>query len=126
MCEKEFKPLAYSWLIGKVKNNADYDIKVEESWNGLFNKIGNNIPFYGASFPVYFNGKEINAEIFGNILFGYISNAGGFSCDTIVWGGSVYSMIKTGEADNESDSTAIENGYTMYETVKGDYEYLHT
>lgn len=68
---------------------------------------------------------EINAEDFGNILYGFAGNAGGYSCSELKFGGSLYSKIKSGECDNGTDSLNIQKGYDMYDDVKKDYYYIH-
>lgn len=66
-------------MVAQVKDKAKYDTKAKEPWNKLFEIINlDSLPFFQASFPFVFKNEEINAEIFGNILFGYIGNAGGF------------------------------------------------
>lgn len=109
-----------------MKNQAKYDIKVKEFWNKLFEIINlDSIPFFHASFPFVFKNEEINAEIFGNILFGYIGNAGGSKEYELVSGGSIYSLITDKRLDNQEDSDSIRKGYNLYEGVKHDYSYLH-
>ena len=116
----------YLWMVSQVKNKAKYDIKVKESWNKLFEIINlDSISFFHASFPFVFKNEEINAEIFGNILFGYIGNAGGFKEYELVSGGSIYSLITDKRLDNQEDSDSIRKGYNLYEGVKHDYSYLH-
>lgn len=67
----------YTWLIEQVKNDALYNIKLEEHWNDMCENTYTDMPFYHSALPFVFNGEEINAEIFGNILYGYIGNADG-------------------------------------------------
>lgn len=108
-----------------VKNKAKYDIKCKKPWVNLSNTINAGVPYYHSAFPFVFRGEEINAEMFGNILFGYICNAGGFSSSIITGGGSLYSKLTEGKFDNPEDTACIIKGYNMYEDVKRDYDYLH-
>ncbi len=115
----------FSWMISKVKNNAKYDIKVRDRWNDLFSITENDIYFYGSQFEFSFDGNVINAEKFGNILFGAITNAGGFNLDTVKAGGSLYSLLKGHELDSKKDSDSIEYGYQYFNQYKGQYSYIH-
>lgn len=113
------------WLIRQVSNGHRYDIKVEASWCDFFNDLNLDVPYYHSAFPFVFNGTEINAEQFGNILYGYVGNAGGYSCSELVGGGSLYSWLTTGEPDNPEDTNNVEIGHQLYEKYKRDYSYLH-
>ncbi len=115
----------YIWMINQVKNNAKYDVKRKKPWNDLADSINANMPYFHSAFPFIFRGEEINAEMFGNILFGYICNAGGFSSSVITGGGSLYSKFTEGEFDNPEDKSCIIKGFNMYDDVKKDYDYLH-
>lgn len=72
-----------------------------------------------------FMNEEINAEIFGNILYGYLGNAGGFGEFELKAGGDIYSQLTEHHGDNEEDSNSISKGYQLYENVKRDYSYIH-
>lgn len=115
----------YVWVISQVANGKRYDIKVRDSWNNFFADINANVQFYHSAFPFVFKEDEINAEDFGNILYGFAGNAGGYSCSELKFGGSLYSKIKSGECDNGTDSLNIQKGYDMYDDVKKDYYYIH-
>ncbi len=115
----------YIFLINRVANGEKYDVKVKDSWYNLAELVNAQVPYYNNSFPFVFDGQEINAEIFGNILYGYICHAGGFSYSEIKFGGSVYSKITTGEYDNDEDTESIKLGYDMYDDVIRDYDYIH-
>lgn len=84
-----------------------------------------NVYYYGSQFCFKFHGEKINAEEFGNILFGAIANAGGFSKTELKIGGSIYSFITTGEFDDGTDSENIEKGFELYNNYKTTYSYLH-
>lgn len=116
----------YSWLIKKVKNEGLYNIKLEKHWNQMCKNTNTDMPFYHSALPFVFNEDEINAEIFGNILYGYIGNAGGFSELELVGGGSVYSIIDSGKPDNSEDTSMIKKGFQMYNEVKRNYIYVHS
>lgn len=115
----------YFWMIGQVKNNAPYDVKTSGSWNNFMKKVNANIRFSTSSFPFLYSDIIINAEIFGNILFGYAGHAGGFTKKELESGGSLYSFVTTGEFDNTEDSTYVRYGYDLYNNVIKDYDYIH-
>lgn len=115
----------FAWLILNVANDKRYDVKKENSWNSFFGDLNLNVPYYHSSTPFVFKGEEINAEIFGNILYGYAGNAGGYAQYELSFGGSLYSKTTTGEWDNEEDSTYVKKGFDMYDDIKRDYTYLH-
>ena len=115
----------YSWMISQVKNNAPYDVKTSGSWNNFMKTVNANIRFSTSSFPFLYSDIIINAEIFGNILFGYAGHAGGFTKKELESGGSLYSFVTTGEFDNTEDSTYVRYGYDLYNNVIKDYDYIH-
>ena len=115
----------FAWLILNVANDKRYDVKKENSWNSFFYDLNLNVPYYHSSTPFVFKGEEINAEILGNILYGYAGNAGGYAQYELSFGGSLYSKATTGEWDNEEDSTYVKKGFDMYDDIKRDYTYLH-
>lgn len=115
----------YLWMTLQVKNNAPYDVKTRDSWNNFMNRINASVRFSTSSFPFLFSDRVINAEIWGNILYGFSGHAGGFSESELVAGGSVYSFITTFSFDNKEDSTYIEYGYELYDSVSRDYSYIH-
>lgn len=67
----------------------------------------------------------INAEKFGNILYGFCCNAGNYSYELIALGGSVYSLITEQALDNPEDSKMIEKGYAMFDNYANSYYYIH-
>ncbi|MBR7008052.1 MAG: hypothetical protein IKH90_05415 [Ruminococcus sp.] len=66
-----------------------------------------------------------NAEMFGNILYGYSAHAGGFSKFEPVAGGAIYSMMSDYRFESPEDSENIKEGYEMYNDVEKDYDYIH-
>ena len=84
-----------------------------------------NVPFYHSAFPYAFRDQIINAEIMGNILFGFVGNAGGYSKWEFLAGGSIYSYITTGAADNQEDTYYVAYGYDLFDAYEFDYNYLH-
>ena len=54
-----------------------------------------------------FMNEEINAEIFGNILYGYLGNAGGFGEFELKAGGDIYSQLTEHHGDNEGNRQII-------------------
>lgn len=115
----------YIWLVLKVKNNAKYDIKTQKSWNDFFDIIDCEFSFHGSSYLFYFEEEVINAENFGNILYGFCCNAGNFSCDSIIVGGSVYSLLTEHSLDNPDDSNMIKKGYILFDKYVDNYNYVH-
>lgn len=115
----------YVWMISRVMNDAKYDIKLKNNWDSLLKEINAKAKFYHSAFPFKFRDGEINAEMFGNILFGYIGHAGGFARVELEYGGSIYSKLTTGQADNAEDARTILMGFDMYDEVEKDYEYIH-
>ena len=115
----------YIWLISQVANGKRYDIKVPECWNAFFKDLNLYVPFYQSSFPFMFRGKEKNAEMFGNILYGFSAHAGGFSKFELVAGGAIYSLISDYRLESPKDSENIKEGYEMYNDVEKDYDYIH-
>ena len=115
----------YIWLVSVVKDDAAYDIKRKARWNDFMDGLNANVPFYHSAFPYAFRGQVINAEIMGNILFGFAGNAGGYSKWEFTTGGSIYSYITTGAADNSEDTYYIEYGFDLFDDYADDYNYLH-
>lgn len=121
----EYDSIDLIWLCGKVKNNAKYDIKTKESWHDLFHIVNYDFMFYGSKYPFVYNGNEINAEQFGNILFGFCCNAGAYPLWLISSGGSIYSLISTGQFDNTEDTEMVKKGYEMFDEYSDNYNFLH-
>ena len=123
MCE--YDSLDLIWLCSKVKNNAKYDIKTKKSWHDLFHIVKYDFMFYGSKYPFVYNGNEVNAEQFGNILFGFCCNAGAYPLHSISLGGSVYSLLTTGKFDNIEDTEMVKKGFEMFEEYSDNYIFLH-
>lgn len=115
----------YMWLISQVANGKRYDVKVEKCWESFFDDLNMEVPYYHSSYPFIYNSEEINAEKFGNILYGYAGHAGGYSCEELEFGGSFYSLVTTGKRDDKEDSDNVTLGYSLYEKAKKDYNFLH-
>ena len=111
----EYNSINLFWLYNHVKNNAKYDIKTQKSWYGLFQEVNYDFMFYGNKYPFIYNGNEINAEQFGNILFGFCCNSGAYSLELISSGRSAYSLITTGQFDNAEDNEMVKKGYEMFD-----------
>ena len=116
----------YKWLIQRVKNGAKYDIKLQNPWEELMQiLLTKEAKYYHSAMPFIFNGKLINAEQFGNILYGFICNAGGFNLSELIFGGSLYSFVTTLQFDNPEDREMIELGYNMFNSYENIYSYIH-
>lgn len=83
----------YPWMISQVKNNALFDVKTKNSWNTFMSNLNADIHFYTSSFLFMYKNEIINAEILGNILFGFAGHAGGYSKSELLNGGSLYSYF---------------------------------
>lgn len=115
----------YPWMISQVKNNALFDVKTKNSWKTFMNNLNADVPYYTSSFPFIYRNEIINAEILGNILFGFAGHAGGYSKSELLNGGSLYSYLTTNEWDNGEDSHYTEYGYDLFSERGSSYSYLH-
>ncbi|MEL7657331.1 MAG: RHS repeat-associated core domain-containing protein, partial [Bacillota bacterium] len=68
------------WFNNQVKPEAKWDVKLEKSWKRVFDT---RIKYYSQKFPFLYRGNLINSEDLGNITFGYLGSAMGFSSDTL-------------------------------------------
>ncbi len=122
-CEREGNH--YEWVALSVKNNAKYDIKVKERWDDWMRFLGEDISYFGSRFQFLFYGYVIDAEGYGNFLYGMVGNAGGYSEKELINFGSLYSFATTLSFDNKEDATNIGIGYHIYESKKKKYKFLH-
>ncbi len=100
-----------------VNNGGIWGYKIPKRWeNGI------NVEFLGYNKPFIYNGVITTAEDFGNIHYGFVGSAVGFS-PTILFIGGGYAankktpiniFIKTNYGDSIEDHNAIKRGIDMY------------
>ena len=86
---------------------------------------GVQFTFYNSSFIFIYGDEIYDAEDFGNILFGFSGNAGGYLLDELQFGGSFYSYLEKREFDSPQDAENIGKGYDLYDIFSDDYSYVH-
>ena len=103
------------FFIGKVNHGARWDIKTKKSWEGTL-----GLPWPGSyNSIVIFAGEPVTPEILGNMAYGFLGTALGFSQNLLLWGGDYAAAgnsiigILTG-ADSISDKQAIIAGIRLY------------
>ena len=74
----------FVWFYNQVKPDADWDIKLEDSWDETIAK-----GTYPGSYltQVIFHGELTTPEALGNITYGYLGTAAGFSKSILLKGG---------------------------------------
>lgn len=93
----------------KVRPNGDWDYKVKDSWDNQM-----EIPYMSISFPFILRGDFCSAEKFGNVNYGYVGNAIGFSEKILIGGGHVVSLITGGHLEDSSDLNNVIKGFDYY------------
>ena len=93
----------------KVRPNGEWDYKVKESWEHQI-----EMPYMSISFPFILRGDFCSAEKFGNVNFGYVGNAIGFSENILIGGGHVVSLITSGHLEDSSDLNNVKKGFEYY------------
>ena len=93
----------------KVRPNGDWDYKVKDSWD---NQI--EIPYMSISFPFILRGDFCSSEKFGNVNYGYVGNAIGFSEKILIGGGHVVSLLTGGHLEDSSDLNNVRKGFDYY------------
>ncbi len=100
-----------------VNNEGIWDYKIPDRWNKDI-----NVPFLGLNKPFIYNGIITTAEDFGNIHYGFVGSAVGFS-PTILFIGGGYAankrtpiniLTKANYGDSIEDHMAIQRGINMY------------
>ena len=84
--ESEFRANQWDllWFYDQVKNKAPWDVKRKESWN---NTIAYNTYPGSASTEVILNGIITTPEGIGNITYGYLGMAAGYTPEILLKGG---------------------------------------
>ena len=103
------------FFISKVNHGARWDIKMKKSWEGTL-----GLPWPGSyNSIVIFAGKPVTPEILGNMAYGFLGTALGFSPNVLLWGGdyaaagnSIIGIFTS--ADSISDKQAILAGIRLY------------
>ena len=72
------------------------------------------MPYMSISFPFILRGDFCSAEKFGNVNFGYVGNAIGFSENILIGGGHVVSLITSGHLEDSSDLNNVKKGFEYY------------
>ncbi len=93
----------------KVRPNGDWDYKVKDSWD---NQI--EIPYMSISFPFILRDDFCSSEKFGNVNYGYVGNAIGFSEKILIGGGHVVSLLTGGHLEDSSDLNNVRKGFDYY------------
>jgi len=104
-----------AWFYNKVKSGAEWDIKLKDKWN---NKI--NTPFPGVGVEVLFRGARKTPEAIGNMTYGYLGTATGFSVNVLLAGGDYAAGGISGIfrlADSPEDKNNIKQGVTWYDSM---------
>lgn len=73
---------ALDYFKNQVNHKQEWDYKREEIWEKEF-----DVPYLGLKGKVIFNGEVIDTEDFGNIHYGYVGKAMGFSDELLYMGG---------------------------------------
>mgnify|MGYP001634608385 CR=1 FL=1 len=93
----------------KVRPNGDWDYKVKDSWD---NQI--EIPYMSISFPFILRDDFCSSEKFGNVNYGYVGNAIGFSEKILIGGGHVVSLLTGGHLEDSSDLNNVRKGFDYF------------
>ena len=106
------------YFYNSVNSNARWDYKVKKRWEADI-----KVPYLGVTGEFIFNGEVITAEDFGNLHFGFIGKAMGFT-DKILFMGGGYAAhdgnfdlsILSGPyfGDDPNDHKYIQKGIDMY------------
>ena len=118
----------FIWFASKVKSKAEWDIKLKEVWE---NTIDCKYPG-SSNAKVYFYGTLITPEALGNITYGYLGSAAGFTQEELLFGGdaaaggfgfSLNGIVNgtkgiLGRADSEEDKKNIIYGINWYKSTQ--------
>ena len=113
-------PMDASWFISQVEENGVWDIKYSNRWKG---KIETTYP--GAwHTEVVFQSEIVNPKILGNMTYGYLGSAMGWSSTALLEGGhyaaggnSIRGIFT--RADDAVGQTSIMKGVRWYYDVRG-------
>jgi RHS repeat-associated protein len=118
--ESTFKEHSFNflWFKDQVDNDAPWDIKIEERWK---NTIGTEYPGKHNANVIY-GGGILTPEKLGNITYGYLGRAAGFTESALILG-SVYAngimgyitATESGRFNENNDHAYIRIGIDWYE-----------
>lgn len=103
----------FPWYISQVNHGNPWDIKREDPWT---NTIGTSYPG-NYDTPVVLFGEITTPEKLGNITYGYIGAAQGYSLDVLYTGSWVAAGFPTSGnnlANEYNDRVSIEQGYNWW------------
>ena len=107
---------ALKYFKDQVNHKQEWDYKREEIWEQEF-----DVPYLGTQGKFIFNGEVITTEDFGNIHYGYVGKAMGFSDELLYMGGGyahcgVNPLVLVGPyyCDDPNDHKAIKKGIDMW------------
>ena len=133
-----------AWFISQVKGNGPWDIKVVDSWEKQFGDI---LELKDMSKAFAYNGQVVTPENLGNLTYGYLGRAMGWSEEALCLGGGVVNQKNLAEeeakgvegkipqlitqlkffnpslyfdgsyGDEEKDTLFIKKGVELYEAV---------
>ena len=98
------------WFVQQVNNEKPWDLKLPDPWNETINE-GNtkvNAKYYSQRFPFVYEGEIIDAEKLGNITYGYLGSAMGFSSSVLQTEGSAVGFFVPSKEDQEMTNWGIE------------------
>lgn len=107
---------ALEYFKNQVNHKQEWDYKRQEIWEQEF-----DVPYLGVQGEFIFNGEVITTEDFGNIHYGYVGKAMGFSDELLYMGGGyahcgVNPLVLVGPyyCDDPNDHKAIKKGIDMW------------
>ena len=102
-------PVAHEmmWFSSKVAAGKEWDLKLKENWTNMF---GSQITYYHQAFKFLYEGEIITSEDLGNITFGYLGSAVGFSETTL----NVGAWIAGDGDENEQDTKMVKRGIEKF------------
>lgn len=107
---------ALDYFKNQVNHKQEWDYKREEIWEKEF-----DVPYLKNNGKFIFNGEVIDAEDFGNIHYGYVGKAMGFSDELLYMGGGYAHCGATPKiligpyyCDDPNDHKAIKKGIEMW------------
>ena len=101
------------WFEQQVESGARWDLKLENRWNEMFNY---QITYYSQAFKFIYEGKIITSEDLGNITFGYLGSAMGFSSNTLHAG----ALFAGHDKENQQDTDMVNWGISKFFKEYGD------
>ncbi len=96
----------------KVRPKGDWDYKLKTSWEKEFD----DIPYMTISFPFILRGDFCSAEKFGNVNYGYVGKAIGFSEEILIAGGHAVSVITSHQLEDEDDINNVKKGFEYFDS----------